>query len=255
MKDILVVVLMLVNGLCFAAICWYPIDALWQVRRRRRMEDTATSRIRAAAQGYVELQGRLLTPDGKPRIAPHWNVPCLWWRYRVSRFAEEKRVILDEGESPGPWVIDDGTGQCLVDPYEAGLIPFRELLLPKFNGVLERKVWSKPDPDRPVPELPKLPRWAERLVDPEKLRPQIQYEEEWLPFGVDAHLSGEFVTRSDAHFLISPTDGRSLKATFGTERELIRRSWVTTRRLPWVILGWIVSFGLMALLLWPISWA
>ncbi|WP_455203621.1 hypothetical protein [Kaarinaea lacus] len=43
--------------------------AFLYLKRARIIEDTPTSKIRSAAQGYVELQGRAQTMEGAPIIA------------------------------------------------------------------------------------------------------------------------------------------------------------------------------------------
>ena len=57
----------------------------------RVIEDTPTSRVRSAAQGYVELEGRARPLAGTLNLAPMTQRDCVWWRYRVQhrrRFQE-----------------------------------------------------------------------------------------------------------------------------------------------------------------------
>ena len=65
------------------------VAALRSLRIARLIEDTPTSRIRSAAQGYVELSGRGLPLQGTANLAPLTQRPCVWWRYRISRRAED----------------------------------------------------------------------------------------------------------------------------------------------------------------------
>ena len=62
--------------------------ALRWLRVARLIEDTPTSRVRSAAQGYVELAGRGLPLDGTKNPAPLTQRPCVWWRYRISKKTE-----------------------------------------------------------------------------------------------------------------------------------------------------------------------
>ncbi len=99
------------------------------LRRTRLMEDMPTSRLRSAAQGYVELEGVALLMPGEPVICPLTATRCAWWEYKV----EEKRQ--DSGRRGSHWVtvrkqtsddsflLDDGTGTCVVDPTGASVIP------------------------------------------------------------------------------------------------------------------------------------
>ena len=50
--------------------------------RKRLIEDTPTSRIRSAPQGFVELAGVAGVFEGEPIIAPLTQRPCCWYRYR-----------------------------------------------------------------------------------------------------------------------------------------------------------------------------
>ena len=51
------------------------------------MEDTPTSKIRSAAQGYVELSGHGELMEGPKIIAPLTSKYCTWYSYKV----EERR--------------------------------------------------------------------------------------------------------------------------------------------------------------------
>ncbi len=117
---------LLLLGVAAAAVYsfWYAFKA-W--RENRVVADTPTSRVRSAAQGYVELTGHGVIPPHKETIAPLTGKPCTWWRYTI----EERRASgrsrgwtrVDSGISEEPFVLDDGTGQCLIDPRGAEVFP------------------------------------------------------------------------------------------------------------------------------------
>jgi hypothetical protein len=101
--------------------------AFWNTARRlreaRRMEDMPTSRIRSAAQGYVELQGtgRILDKDVR---SPLTSTPCLWWAYEVEEQRTDSQghstwVTIEEDDSADPFMIEDDTGKCIVHPAGA----------------------------------------------------------------------------------------------------------------------------------------
>jgi len=97
-------------------------------RRGRVLCDTPTSRIRSAAQGYVELAGRgQLALDSKNK-APLSDTPCVWWHYKVeskvTSFGRSRswRTVM-RGTSTAPFLLDDGTAQCEVDPDGAEVYP------------------------------------------------------------------------------------------------------------------------------------
>ncbi|UFQ96646.1 E3 ubiquitin ligase family protein [Pseudomonas wenzhouensis] len=100
--------------------------AWWCLRRwsqARHLLDTPTSKIRSAAQGYVELYGVLeALPDMQPR-GPLTGKPCLWWRFRIEEYRSsgKKRSwrVIESGTSDAWLRLVDGTGECLIDPRGA----------------------------------------------------------------------------------------------------------------------------------------
>jgi hypothetical protein len=103
---------------------WHAFRA-W--RENRLVEDTAPSRIRSAAQGYVELTGRGLTMPKAETKAPLTGLPCTWWRYKIEERRSSGRSrgwsVVDSGISEAPFILDDGTGQCVIDPRGAEVFP------------------------------------------------------------------------------------------------------------------------------------
>ncbi|HLZ99201.1 MAG TPA: GIDE domain-containing protein [Steroidobacteraceae bacterium] len=90
------------------------------------MGDTPTSRVRSAAQGYVELTGRGMMPPNTQNKAPLTGIPCTWWRYKIEqRGANRSRSwsAVQSGTSEESFLLDDGTGQCLIDPRGADVFP------------------------------------------------------------------------------------------------------------------------------------
>lgn len=97
---------------------------VWTSALRRRWIFLATpiSRIATAAQGYVELQGEGQALDGKPLFAPLSGNSCLWFRYKVEERNGNRWEHLESGVSDSCFIINDGTGQCLVDPEGAEIL-------------------------------------------------------------------------------------------------------------------------------------
>ncbi|MCP4044060.1 MAG: hypothetical protein GY731_19230 [Gammaproteobacteria bacterium] len=105
------------------------------VRRARIIEDTPTSKIRSAAQGYVEFNGRGELMEGTPIIAPLSSQKCTWYRYKV----EERREVhstqggrrtewrtIRHGLSDELFLLVDDTGQCVIDPEGAEVTPAKK---------------------------------------------------------------------------------------------------------------------------------
>ena len=97
------------------------------LHRLRLMENMPTSRLRSAAQGYVELEGRPRVMQGPPIIAPLTKTHCVWWSYRIEERQQSgknsKWVTVARGRSDDCFELDDGTGKCVVDPDGADVIP------------------------------------------------------------------------------------------------------------------------------------
>lgn len=102
------------------------------LHRKRLIEDMPTSTLRAAAQGYIEVEGLARLMEGPPILCPLTATRCVWWKYKV----EEKRhttdsrgrsrtewVTVESGLSDDSFLLDDGTGTCVIDPTGASVIP------------------------------------------------------------------------------------------------------------------------------------
>lgn len=108
-----------------AAYSFYYCFVSW--RRNRVVGDTPTSRVRSAAQGYVEFTGRGAMPPNTENKAPLTGIQCTWWRYKIERRSDNARSrswsTVQSGTSETPFILDDGTGQCLIDPRGAEVFP------------------------------------------------------------------------------------------------------------------------------------
>jgi E3 Ubiquitin ligase len=96
-------------------------------RRARLIADTPTSRIRSAAQGYVELNGLSRLPEGSENRSPLSHQSCAWWDYRIERKRSTGKGttwdLIDHGISQMPFLLVDETGWCLVNPLGAEVLP------------------------------------------------------------------------------------------------------------------------------------
>lgn len=100
----------------------------WQanLRRQRAIADTPTSRIASAAQGYVELVGVGRAFDDLPVLSPSHRLPCLWYRYRHYVKEDDKWRQTEMDESISPFLLDDGSGLCQIDPAGAEVTATRK---------------------------------------------------------------------------------------------------------------------------------
>jgi len=88
---------------------------------------TPVSKIRSAAQGYVELHGTAKWLEGHNLQSPLMKLPCTWYRFTVEElrgFGKNRHwAIIEAGESTEHFIISDDTDQCVVDPDGADIIP------------------------------------------------------------------------------------------------------------------------------------
>jgi hypothetical protein len=93
------------------------------LHRLRTINGTPTSKIASAAQGYVELIGKGNYFEGMQIISPISPLPCLWYRYKIERKNGKNEWHTESsGESDAPFLIDDGSAACVIDPTGAEII-------------------------------------------------------------------------------------------------------------------------------------
>jgi hypothetical protein len=95
---------------------------LLNLKRFRVVDDTPTSKISSAPQGYVEFSGRGKQPPGDQLASYLTGLPCLWYRYSIERKSGDKWVHESSGESHDTFGLDDGSGLVLIDPDGAEIL-------------------------------------------------------------------------------------------------------------------------------------
>lgn len=105
-------------------------------RRSRLILDTPTSRIVSAAQGYVELTGRARQAHDIPLLSKLTLLPCVWYRYIIEQERSDNKGydIVEQGTSDDTILIDDGSGQCFIDPDYAEVITRHKQIWKKGNN-------------------------------------------------------------------------------------------------------------------------
>jgi hypothetical protein len=109
---------------CLGSMAFVSLFAWYSaLHRLRAISGTPTSRIASAAQGYVELIGHGGV-HGTPILSRYSNLPCLWCRYKLERRRSDKKgwTTEEQGENSAPFIIDDGSGKCIVDPQGAEIL-------------------------------------------------------------------------------------------------------------------------------------
>jgi hypothetical protein len=105
---------------------------------------TATSKIGSAAKGYAEIQGSASAPSGGPLRDPITKLPCLWFAVVTEEFSFLDKCrwkTVGTARSSRPFVIDDGSGRCLVSPGEAQIDAREENTIVKDRWNLRHRVW------------------------------------------------------------------------------------------------------------------
>ena len=182
-------------ALCLAgtAACgfWYGLRSL---AKCRAVQNTPLARIRSAAQGYTELTGRGSAPPHTVIRGPLTGKPCIWWHYEIHRGAGHgDGAAVDQQTSETPFLLDDATGQCLVDPCGAEVV----------HHVREEWRGSTPWPDYRLPPTGGV---LGALYDSLMSRGRYRYIECRLETGLPLYALGQFRT-SGGVSLDDPEDG------------------------------------------------
>ena len=99
--------------------------------RARLIEDTPTSKIRSASQGYVELIGSGERPEQTtPLLSKLSASPCIWFRYRIERYERSGKNShwrkIEGFSSEQPFLLNDGSGRCYIFPDKADISSHRK---------------------------------------------------------------------------------------------------------------------------------
>jgi hypothetical protein len=199
--------LTLVLAAAMLACLWFGLGRL---RRARLIEDTPTARIRSAHQGYVEFEGRARMMPGPPIFSPLTRTPCVWWRFRVERrkgYGTRSAAwsVVESYSSDDMFLLDDGTGECVVDPQGARVHPS---LRRTWYGSTQRPMWT--------------PQGSRRF----NLFPFGTYRYSELLIGINTplHVMGFYRTHSGAPVFDEAADVRELIAQWKREPEqLLKR--------------------------------
>ena len=98
---------------------------LGALKRHRVIADTPTATLRSAAQGYVELLGTCRALAGAELLGFGKAPPCLWYlatitEHRRGLGKNDTRTRIERSEEC--FLIEDATGECVVDPEHAEVL-------------------------------------------------------------------------------------------------------------------------------------
>ncbi len=95
------------------------------LKRYRVIADTPTAVLRSAAQGYVELVGTCRAVPGADLLRYGKAPPCLWYLATIikqNRSFGKTRTQTRFERSDDIFLIEDGTGECAIDPEHAEVL-------------------------------------------------------------------------------------------------------------------------------------
>ncbi len=176
----------------------------------RLIEDTPTSRIRSAHQGYVELIGEAAMMRGEPVIAPLSGKPCCWWRYRVDYKGDKGWKSVRSGRSESLFLLRDETGECIIDPEGAEVT------------ASEKHIWYGPNPNP----------GAGPDIGPETL--QSNYHLLGMNISVHNTFGGEYRYSEETLMPGDPLYAIGLFSSLGeTDRQAMREEQIRERLRQW----------------------
>lgn len=182
-----------ITGGMSAAGGWWFISCQ---RQARFLLDTPTSKIRSAAQGYVELYGMMSTPESQ-LTAPLSGQPCVWWSYRIEEYERSSNNqqhnwrTLERKASASMLELDDGTGRCLIDPAGAKVVP------------VHKQVWHG---NQRHPRTGESRHWFTSALLGQR---RYRYTEERLHAGEPLYAIGHFHTGGGGH---EAADAKAIQA-------------------------------------------
>ncbi|MFI4936882.1 MAG: GIDE domain-containing protein [Candidatus Berkiellales bacterium] len=113
------VTFMVIMGCFILFLLFFFYQSYKYLLKARIVEDTATAKIRSAAQGYTELRGIQHPLSGQPLIASLTKRPCTWYAYTIEHYYSERWTLLEQRQSDQPFELHDDTGVCIIDPKGA----------------------------------------------------------------------------------------------------------------------------------------
>lgn len=243
------------------------------LRRLRAVRDTPTSRIASAAQGYVELIGHGKPLPEQALLSRLTSLPCLWYRYRIERKSGNKWHTEEQGESEQPFVLEDSSGRCVVDPGGAEVLTRHQdtwyeadhrynewtlLQQDSLYAIGQFRTFGGSSVEANVSEEIRnvLAEWKQDMPELHRrfdLNSDGQLDmQEWMLARKAARREAEKRiaaerARPDVHYLLRPQDGRLFLISNLPEERLAARYWI------WVWAHLAIFFGALYGLSWLLS--
>jgi len=195
-------------AVCFVLACIGVWICSRNLNKMRHASDTPTSKIRSAAQGYVELKGRVKSVQGQiPLLAPFSHTFCLWWECEIWQrhsmaariFTKEEWTRIEKKCSHDWFVLADETGECQINPEGARITEH------------EKNEWHG-NARHPAPGSPR---------DDKERNYRYRYRERLLLPMRDLYALGDFRSKNGQHLLAASDDRRFFILSGESEGEVI----------------------------------
>lgn len=159
------------------------------LKKARILEDTPTSKIRSAAQGYIELSGTCQSFPGYTLYSALSKKPCVWYRYAIEELhiyqtnegISKRFDTLKKGASVRYIILKDDTGECLIDPSCADIYPHHHISAYGHS---------------PSPEIINPPTFWSWLLG---IKGRYRYHETYIEPNETLHANGYFQTLENSH--------------------------------------------------------
>lgn len=139
----------------WAGLLLVTVVALWMFwsmlrfyRYAHMIAIVPTAKIRSAAQGYVELNGKARLMDGPLIVSPLTGKVCVWFHYKIEEqvksydskgFSRSHWRVVTERTSEELFLLEDDTGRCVIDPDDAQVITRDKTTWYKRNVIPPRR--------------------------------------------------------------------------------------------------------------------
>ena len=239
-----------------AFACWFHA-----YRKRRAFEDVPSSRIASAAQGYVEIRGKVEKAPGCTLAGALTKKPCVWYHYWIVErgTGNDERTRTIENKAHGvPFVLRDETGECLVHPsgaevtcdptdaWEKGRRQYTEAAIQPGDRVYVIGSFSTrataPDDNLEQKTAALLKSW---LAEPQEFFARFDADRD-RKIGKEelararaaarAELTGKSVNQGGLHTLQKPGDGRPFMIVSAHEHDAVVESYANQVKIHLAVL-------------------
>lgn len=114
-------------GVLVSVFVYLVVFSFGAFKRYRFMDGTATSKIRSAAQGHVELKGQGEWMPNDTIQSPFSDSRCIWYHCTIDKKGRRGKrsgwTNISDHRSSHLFNLVDETGTCIIDPSDAHVIP------------------------------------------------------------------------------------------------------------------------------------